>query len=108
VTRAFRIHEKDNVATLLGDAAAGPVEVHGAGANGTVRIGEPISLGHKVALRPIANGEAVIKFGVAIGVASRLVEKGEWVHLHNCRSRFDERSGEFDPVTGTARDTRYG
>ena len=108
MSRAFRIHADDNVATLLADAKPGPVELRGATHVDSVAVAEPVALGHKVALRPIAEGEDVIKFGVTIGIASRPIAEGEWVHLHNCRSRFDERSGDFDAVTGEAKDTRYG
>jgi len=37
---------------------------------------------------------------VVIGIATRRIEPGEWVHLHNCRSQLDERSGSFDVQTG--------
>jgi hypothetical protein len=107
MTDAFQIHRQDNVATLLADAEPGPVALRGAAERGEVRLREPIALGHKVALRPVQAGEAVIKYGVAIGLAAQAIAEGEWVHLHNCSSRFDERSGDFDPVTGEARDTRY-
>ena len=42
--------------------------------------------GHKLAVRDIAEGEPVIKYGYPIGVASRAIKKGEWVHSHNLRS----------------------
>jgi hypothetical protein len=104
---AFQIHAADNVATLLSDAEPGPVVLRGAASIASVTASEPVALGHKIAVRPIATGEAVIKFGVPVGVAAQPIALGDWVHLHNCSSRFDERSGDFDPVTGEARDTRY-
>ena len=39
--------------------------------------------GHKVALRPIAKGEKVIKYGFPIGIATADIAEGEWVHSHN-------------------------
>ena len=107
MAQAFRIHAADNVATLLADAEPGPVELRGAAEGKLVALREPVALGHKMALRPIALGEEVVKFGVTIGIASSPIAEGAWVHLHNCSSRFDERSGDFDPVTGETRDTRY-
>jgi hypothetical protein len=68
---------------------------------------DQISLGHKVALRDVAEGEPVVKFGVAIGQASRAIRAGQWVHLHNCTSNFDERSQTLDLHTGAATDTKY-
>ncbi|TBW37637.1 hydrolase [Siculibacillus lacustris] len=104
---AFRIHTHDNVATLLADAPAGPIAVQGGGTTDAVTANEPIELGHKVALADIAEGATVVKFGVAIGLASRPIRRGDWVHLHNCRSAFDARSGTLDLHTGAATDTRY-
>jgi altronate hydrolase len=49
---------------------------------------EEIPLGHKVALRPITEGEAVLKFGVPIGRATRTIMPGELVHVHNIRSDY--------------------
>jgi altronate dehydratase small subunit len=106
--RLFKVHVQDNVATLLDDVQAG-VSVHVLGADGG---GELVSqsdttIGHKLALRPIAAGEPVIKYGVVIGTASCDIAAGEWVHLHNLASNFDARSQTLDLHTGAATDTRY-
>ncbi|MCW4462734.1 SAF domain-containing protein [Sphingomonas sp. BT-65] len=103
MTTAFRIHPDDNVATLLGDGSD-VVTVIG---DGEVALNEAIALGHKIALADIAAGAAVVKFGIPIGHAATAIRKGDWVHLHNCTSRFDERSGGFDVVTGAAKDMAY-
>ncbi len=103
MTRAFRIHPDDNVATLLSDAAT-VVTIVGAD---DIALCEPIGLGHKVALRDIAKGSPVVKFGIPIGLANAAIRAGEWVHLHNCASQFDARSGAFDVVTGAAQDMIY-
>jgi len=98
---AFQVHTSDNVATLLSDAEQGSlVEVVGALKRSELTAREKIAMGHKIALVAIAEGEAITKFGVLIGVATRRIEPGEWVHLHNCRSQLDERSGSFDLHTG--------
>ncbi|HLJ17234.1 MAG TPA: UxaA family hydrolase [Bryobacteraceae bacterium] len=104
--RCFQVHPSDNVAVLLEDAAEGPVNILG-GSAGVINLKERIPLGHKVALANIDNGMPVIKFGVPIGVATTRIAPGEWVHLHNCRSRVDERSSRLDIETGAARDTPY-
>ena len=103
MTSAFRIDARDTVATLLEDGDAA-VTVIGAG---EVALNQPIALGHKVALVDMAAGDAVVKFGIPIGTASAPIARGDWVHLHNCASGFDERSGGFDVVTGAAGDIRY-
>ncbi len=100
-TSAFQVQAVDNVATLLGEAAEGVVlTIVGPVGKGAIAAREKIALGHKVALTVIGEGEAITKFGVVIGIATRAIEPGEWVHLHNCRSQLDGRSGSFDLKTG--------
>jgi altronate dehydratase small subunit len=106
-SRCYRIHGSDNVATMLDDAPAGAVSVLGQASEPQIALTEPVQLGHKVALQDIQPGEAIIKYGVAIGRASQPIPRGSWVHLHNCLSAFDERSQAFDVQTGAARDTKY-
>ena len=62
-----QIHPRDNVAVLL-------------------RAEGDIPAGHKIALRPIAAGEAVIKYGDPFGMATRDIAHGEHVHSHNLRT----------------------
>jgi altronate dehydratase small subunit len=105
---AFQVQESDNVATLLGEAAEGStLKIVGPAEKREIAVREKIEMGHKVALAPIAEGEQITKFGVVIGVAMRRIEAGEWVHLHNCRSQLDERSGSFDVHTGAPGDNAY-
>lgn len=102
----FCVHAADNVATLLDDTGPGPLTVLGQGSSQPVTAAEPIQLGHKVALADIAPDAPIIKFGVPIGHATRPIHRGEWVHLHNCQSHFDERSSTLDVRTGASTDTR--
>jgi len=105
---AFQVHAQDNVATLLGEAAAGaPLEIVGSARPTGLAAREKIEMGHKVALATIPEGAPVTKFGVVIGIATRPIAPGEWVHLHNCRSQLDERSGHFDVHTGEPGDNAY-
>lgn len=105
MTDCFQVREADNVATMLGDAE-GEVRVLGAG-GGPVALPGPVAAGHKIALRDIGEGEAVVKYGARIGRATRRIRRGEWVHLHNMASDMDERSGTLDPRSGAPTDTRY-
>ena len=68
---------RDNVAIAIADLPAGDVLT-----NGCVVV-EPISAGHKVALTAIASGDAVIKLGQPIGLASEAIAAGAHVHSHN-------------------------
>lgn len=84
---AFILHPSDNVATILGGAAA-PGEalaLRGISA-GTLAPTAPVPDGHKFALAPIAAGAAVVKYGVTVGRATADIAAGAHVHIHNMES----------------------
>lgn len=107
--KAFQIERADNVATLLSGASAGPCQLTGS-CNGSAAIMalEEIPEGHKIALTDIREGGMIVKYGVPIGRATRPIIKGQWVHLHNMTSNYDERSSHLDPLTGAPLDMEYG
>lgn len=107
MAHAFVIHPDDNVATLLDDAGAGSITLTGASAHDTLTARDPIAHGHKIALRDVPQGGAILKHGIRIGHATRDIHAGEWVHLHNMASDFDERAATLDVNTGAPTDTRY-
>ena len=80
---ALVISVRDNVATALQALAPGQRLDLG---ESTLIVEEPIAPGHKIALRPIAAGEPVIKYGSAIGTASLDIRAGTHVHTHNVAS----------------------
>ena len=106
MARCFQVHSNDNVATLLDDASVG-ASVAMLGGDRTFVARDAIAVGHKVALTDIAIDAAIVKFNVPIGRATRDIAAGEWVHLHNCASNVDARSGTLDLHTGGATDTKY-
>ena len=55
---------------------------------------EAIAQGHKIALSDLPAGAQITKYGLPIGVASRPIHRGEWVHVHNIRSRRAREGGE--------------
>ena len=57
-----------------------------------VVVREPVALCHKFALRAIARGEAVIKYGQPIGFAAQAIAAGEHVHTHNLTSAYTVQS----------------
>jgi hypothetical protein len=82
---ALRIHPEDNVLVLTHSLAPGDsVELDG----WCVTIDRPLSLGHKLAARPIARGEKILKYGLPIGTALADIAAGEHVHVHNMRSDY--------------------
>ena len=103
----FRVTEKDNVATALTDLVPGPVAVRGEGDRDKIDCLEAIMNGHKIALMPIQAGTPIVKYGVVIGEATREIGEGNWVHLQNMRSLYDERSSTLDIYTGAPTDTQY-
>ena len=108
MARAIQIISSDNVATLFDDCPAGEeIVVTGNDAGARLRALEHVAEGHKVALRPIPEGAAVIKFGTPIGRATRSIAAGAWVHLHNLASSYDTRSQSLDAQSGAPTDTQY-
>lgn len=81
---AIVIDPQDDVATLLQAAAPDEDVVVKSGNDRThLRAREAIPESHKIALRDIARGAVIKKYGYAIGRAERDVRQGEHVHTHN-------------------------
>jgi len=81
------IREKDNVATATRDLRAGEqLSFAIAGRQSTLTARQDVRFLHKVALRDIAPGERIYKYGAVIGEATRPIAAGEHVHVHNIRS----------------------
>ena len=77
------ISGRDNVATALEPLDKGrTITVR----DETVLVAEPIARGHKISLRAIRAGDAVIKYGSPIGTASCDIAPGTHVHIHNVAS----------------------
>lgn len=81
---ALVLHPDDDVAVALRDIAAGARAcVRRREEVLDLRPSEPIALGHKFALRALAPGEPVRKYGATIGAATRAIAAGDHVHVHN-------------------------
>ena len=88
--QAIHISPIDNVVVALHPIAKGTlVEVDGL----SVTALEDIPQGHKMAVKPIRNGENVIKYGFPIGHATADAEPGTWMHTHNVHTNL---SGEVE------------
>jgi (2R)-sulfolactate sulfo-lyase subunit alpha len=48
---------------------------------------QDIPIGHKVALKDLAVGDTVIKYGEDIGKVVAPVKKGEHLHVHNMKTK---------------------
>jgi len=81
----LRLHQDDNVVTAIRELQPGD-QLRAEITLPEIRARQPIPFGHKVAIRPIAKGEHVIKYGASIGIATADIAIGEHVHVHNLAS----------------------
>jgi altronate hydrolase len=83
----IHLHPDDNICVASRPLIAGENALL---PGGSLTIAEPIPLGHKIAVRSIAAGDPIRKYGQTIGFATRAIEAGQWVHVQNLELR------EFD------------
>jgi len=77
----------DDVATALADLPADAlVRVTNGAVTRELRLHEPIPAGHKFAVRALAAGLRIRKYGEFIGRTTCEVEAGAWVHVHNLQT----------------------
>ena len=88
------LHPSDDVAVVLRASGLSPGEAFEAGGrSGTVHSKVP--RGHKLALRDLAAGAEIRKYGLPIAVATQAIRAGEHVHSHNAAMPpFAEAEGE--------------
>lgn len=94
MTTHVLLHPTDTVVTALAEMGPGEtLEITLDGTPVTLTLSEPVAYAHKIAVRPMAVGDAVTKYGEVIGVASQPIQPGDWVHVHNvdsARARGDQ------------------
>ncbi len=92
----IKIHEDDNVIVALKVIPKGEtVTVSGA----QIVAADEIPAGHKMAIRDIAAGEPVVKYGCQIGCAKEDIKAGQWIHTHNVKTALgDLLSYTYEPV----------
>ena len=71
---------RDNIAVCLADLAEGDVVQQD---DITITVKNKIPRGHKIASRPIAKDDGIIKYGERMGHATAAISVGEHVHTHN-------------------------
>ena len=52
-----------------------------------ITVKSDIPIGHKVALKDLAAGDTVIKYGVDIGKVVAPIKAGEHLHVHNVKTK---------------------
>jgi len=81
------IRPQDNVGTATRAIASGESITVSVGARRLELVArQDIRFLHKLALRDIAAGECIYKYGAVIGEATQPIAAGEHVHVHNIRS----------------------
>lgn len=93
--QAVVINPKDNVATVVNDFSAQTV-IHFFidQTEHSVQLLQDIPLGHKIAIREIKAGQAVIKYAESIGLATETIQPGQHVHVHNMETQRGRRNQE--------------
>ncbi len=81
--RAVIINPCDNVAVAMQPLSCN--EKHFG-----VVLKSDIAFGHKFAIKAIAKGEDVVKYGFKIGIATEFVAPGEHLHVHNAKTALTE------------------
>ncbi len=98
--RLLLLSPRDNVCAVTGALSAGEEVRIG---DDTLRLSEDVAVGHKVALRAIAVGEKVFKYGASIGSASLAIAPGDHVHSHNLVSDYLPSAGRVSPPTSSSK-----
>ena len=83
---ALKVDDLDNVATIFANGITDGTEVEVRDKKGNsevITVHGDVPYGHKIALRDIAPGEHIMKYGECIGAASHPISKGDYDHVHN-------------------------
>jgi len=93
----IRLHSRDNVVVARTDIALGePIPGE------DIVSRSQVPAGYKIAARPIARGEAILKYNVVVGFAAADIAPGSLVHGHNTEFREFDRDyahgADYRPV----------
>lgn len=96
--RLIKIHESDNVAIAVTGLRKGEEAAYEGTAYEAL---DDIPINHKIALQDFRQGDAIIKYGNRIGVATTDIRRGEWVHSHNMKTGLEGKlEYVYQPVPG--------
>ena len=85
---AVILDDADHVATALRALSASEtVRVGGPSGLSSIIAAESVPLCHKIAVKAVKSGDPVFKYGYFIGHATRAIDPGKHVHIHNIESR---------------------
>jgi altronate dehydratase small subunit len=81
----MKLAPQDNVAVALRALHAGEAVVLD---GRTMTVERDVAVGHKVAACDIAQGATITKYNCPIGIATRAIAAGAYVHTHNVKSGY--------------------
>ncbi|NLB90548.1 MAG: altronate dehydratase [Clostridiales bacterium] len=108
--KSIKIYPQDLVAVAITELNKGDrITVSGK----ELLIQEKIPSGHKIALQEMNEGEKVIKYGFPIGIATKTIFPGSWVHTHNLKTLLAEKpiytyTPDPVPVVSSRKGSFYG
>jgi altronate hydrolase len=94
--QVLRLHPDDHVVVATSEVGEGTVLDL---PDGVVTVTSDVPMGHKIAVRTLATGDEVLKYGQPIGAASQPIAVGDHVHTHNLAFHAVDQAYAF----GTAR-----
>jgi (2R)-sulfolactate sulfo-lyase subunit alpha len=88
----FLVHSpKDNVGVVVVEGLKAGTEMLGVitetDSTLNLQAQHDIPIGHKVALKPLASGDTVLKYGEDIGKMVADAQPGQHVHVHNLKTK---------------------
>ena len=88
----FVVHDEgDSVGVVVVEGVTAGAELTGWIMNQdkdmTFQAASDIPIGHKLAIKPLAQGDTVIKYGVDIGRVVADIALGEHAHVHNIKTK---------------------
>jgi altronate hydrolase len=84
--KSILLNARDSVVIATQPLAAGDQIQVG---DQTIEIRSQIPPGHKVAILPVEVDQPILKFGWSIGAATRPIQPGDHVHVHNIRANHE-------------------
>lgn len=94
--KLIRLHESDNVAVALKNLKQGEevlFEFY------PIKIQSNVKSKHKIALEKLDAGDRIIMYGVLVGVANQVIEKGEALTTENVTHKSEKVTGKTESFT---------
>ncbi|WP_206039008.1 MULTISPECIES: UxaA family hydrolase [Fusobacterium] len=87
--RSMLMNEKDDGVTVLENVECGDIVGiydHHNKLIGEIKAQERIPFGNKICLRDKNVGDIIYKYGEPIGEATKFIQRGKLIHVHNVKS----------------------